>query len=131
MGGSVEKPTDSAAFKPVRMNNLKRFTEFDTGAARIGGHRYRTRTALMRCASTPSLGFERTVLSRPARFSAASEQPITRRLRHGRRSHAYALLVVDDILDRVDLVLNHLGARHQPDPVGLGEALGTEPLENA
>ncbi|WP_255526407.1 hypothetical protein [Nocardia sp. XZ_19_385] len=41
------------------------------------------------------------------------------------------LLVIDDILDRVDLVLNHLGARHQLDPIGLGETLGTELLENA
>ncbi|WP_378740928.1 hypothetical protein [Nocardia brasiliensis] len=48
-----------------------------------------------------------------------------------RSPHMDALLVADDFLDRVDLVLNHLGARHQLDPVGLGEAFGTELLENA
>ncbi|MEV4158370.1 hypothetical protein AB0J48_35645 [Nocardia salmonicida] len=61
----------------------------------------------------------------------ASEQAITRRLRHGHRPHAYVLLAVDDILYRVDLVLNDRSACHQLDPIGLSEALGTELLENA
>ncbi|MFE5288331.1 hypothetical protein ACFRAQ_25490 [Nocardia sp. NPDC056611] len=73
----------------------------------------------------------RTLMPRPARFSDASEQPITRRRRCRRSRQVVALLVVDDILNRIDLVLDHLGARHQLDPVGLGEALGTELLENA
>ncbi|MFG1771620.1 hypothetical protein ACGFIX_18765 [Nocardia salmonicida] len=41
------------------------------------------------------------------------------------------LLAVDDILYRVDLVLNDRSACHQLDPIGLSEALGTELLENA
>ncbi|MFI6225647.1 hypothetical protein ACIBEH_34220 [Nocardia salmonicida] len=61
----------------------------------------------------------------------ASEQAITRRLRHGHRPHTYVLLAVDDILYRVDLVLNDRSACHQLDPIGLSEALGTELLENA
>lgn len=55
-----------------------------------------------------------------------SEQSIIRRRWHRRSSRACELIVVDDILNRVDLVLDHLGTGDQFDAVGLGEAFGFE-----